>query len=240
MELIINYWEDHVLRIVIKYTKKGKIRYISHLDTLRVLQRAVRRAKLPIKFSEGFNPHAKISIAYPLSLGLESEGEYAEIEFTQKMRLTDVQERLQKCLPQGMEIIGIYTYQLSASLASLVSHQIYGFKVQIENTLDTVNVVQQILEITQQAYTIKREKKKRNKRVYKEINVIDFVEDVSVHSVQGDMLSINIKVKATDIGSLKVEELKTWIREKVDGIEIRKISRVDLNFIDKSWLIEYN
>ena len=59
-------------RYLLKFTKEGNIRYISHLDLLRVFQRAMKRAGISLRYSQGFNPHAKISFAHPLSLGYSS------------------------------------------------------------------------------------------------------------------------------------------------------------------------
>ena len=68
-----------MFRLNFKFTKKGPLRYISHLDLMRLLTRAMRRAGLPLKFSEGFSPHAKLSLGRALKLGLESEDEEGKI-----------------------------------------------------------------------------------------------------------------------------------------------------------------
>ncbi len=68
------------MRIRLKFEKKGNIRLIGHLDMLRYFQKAIRRAALPIKYSEGFHPHQLLSFAMPLGVGVESEGEYLDLE----------------------------------------------------------------------------------------------------------------------------------------------------------------
>ena len=65
----------------IKYTKGPELRFVSHLDLMRLFQRAVRRAGLPIGYSHGFNPHQLMSFGNPLSLGMTSTGEYCDFEF---------------------------------------------------------------------------------------------------------------------------------------------------------------
>lgn len=91
-------------KIRFTFTKKGFLKYISHLDLMRLLQRAMRRANLPLKMSEGFSPHPKLSIARALKLGLESENEEASIMLKESMSVDEFKDRLQKQLPQGMEI----------------------------------------------------------------------------------------------------------------------------------------
>lgn len=80
------------------------MRYISHLDLMRLFMRALRRAEMPIKMSEGFNPHPKFSIKRALKLGLESSNEEAAIVLTQQVGNEVFMERLQKQLPEGIEI----------------------------------------------------------------------------------------------------------------------------------------
>ncbi|MBR6681766.1 MAG: TIGR03936 family radical SAM-associated protein, partial [Clostridia bacterium] len=65
--------------IRVKFEKTGKLQYISHLDLLRTMQTALRRAKVKMIYSEGFNPHMKITFALPLSIGTESLCEYMDI-----------------------------------------------------------------------------------------------------------------------------------------------------------------
>lgn len=90
------------------FTKRGAIKYISHLDLMRLFGRALRRADFPLKMSEGFTPRPKLSIARALKLGLESDHEEAKIVLREGMRPEDFKERLQKQLPLGIEIKDVY------------------------------------------------------------------------------------------------------------------------------------
>jgi len=86
------------------FSKKGMMRFISHLDLMRLFMRAMRRADFPLKMSEGFNPHVKLSIARALKLGLESDGEEAVVVLTMFVRCDDFCRRLQAQLPEGIRI----------------------------------------------------------------------------------------------------------------------------------------
>jgi len=72
--------EVFVLKIRIKFAKRGSLKYVGHLDMLRYFQKLINRAKVDISYSEGFNPHQKMSFASPLGVGVLSEGEYVDIE----------------------------------------------------------------------------------------------------------------------------------------------------------------
>ena len=86
------------------FTKKGPLKYISHLDLMRLFTRAFRRAEFPLKITQGFNPHPKFSIKRALKLGIESDHEEATIMLTESIGEGEFQDRLQKQLPQGINI----------------------------------------------------------------------------------------------------------------------------------------
>lgn len=91
-------------KINFTFSKKGLMKYISHLDLMRLFTRAMRRADLPLKMTEGFSPHPKFSIQRALKLGLESESEEASVLLTELVGPGEFRERLQKQLPEGIEI----------------------------------------------------------------------------------------------------------------------------------------
>ncbi len=80
------------------------MKYISHLDLMRLFMRALRRAELPIKMTEGFSPHPKISLKRALKLGVESECEEATFILKQPMGTGEFRQRLQEQLPEGIFI----------------------------------------------------------------------------------------------------------------------------------------
>jgi radical SAM-linked protein len=86
------------------FTKKGPMRYISHLDLMRLFMRALRRADLPVKLTQGFSPHPKLSIKRALKLGIESDDEEASVVLKEQIAPREFKERLQKQFPQGIEI----------------------------------------------------------------------------------------------------------------------------------------
>lgn len=82
-----------MIGIRLKFTKGSEVKYISHLDLMRVFQRALRRASIPISYSSGFNPHQEISFAAPLSLGVTSNAEYVDLKLTEPMDVREIRRR---------------------------------------------------------------------------------------------------------------------------------------------------
>lgn len=87
------------------FCKKGALRYISHLDIVRLFQRAVRRASLPVSLSQGFTPHYRIGFSNALKLGIESEGEKAVFTMDIWMDPEEFKNRINEKLPDGVKII---------------------------------------------------------------------------------------------------------------------------------------
>ena len=90
------------------YKRGDSIKYVSHLDFVRVFGRAFRRAELPIAYSEGFNPHPLLTFALPLSVGYTSECELMEFVMEKELPEEEIKEKLQSAMPLGIEIIEVY------------------------------------------------------------------------------------------------------------------------------------
>jgi radical SAM-linked protein len=95
------------VRLIVRYAKRGRMRFASHRDIARAVERGVRRAGLPIAYSAGFTPHPKISYAGAAPTGTASEAEYLEISLTEACAASDVRDRLDAALPDGIDVIDV-------------------------------------------------------------------------------------------------------------------------------------
>jgi radical SAM-linked protein len=93
--------------LLVRYAKRGKMRFASHLDVARAFERGVRRAGLPIAHSAGFSPHPKISYAGGAPTGVASEAEYLSLTLTSRTEADTVRERLNAALPDGIDVIAV-------------------------------------------------------------------------------------------------------------------------------------
>jgi radical SAM-linked protein len=94
-------------RLVVRYAKRGRMRFASHRDIARTVERGVRKAGLPIAYSAGFSPHPKISYAGAAPTGTASEAEYLEIALTGACSALEVRDRLDAALPDGIDVIEV-------------------------------------------------------------------------------------------------------------------------------------
>ena len=96
-----------VQHLVVRYAKRGKMRFASHRDVARAFERGVRKAGLPIAYSAGFTPHPRISYAGGAPTGMASEAEYLSLALTSRQAATQVRERLNQTLPDGIDVIDV-------------------------------------------------------------------------------------------------------------------------------------
>ena len=118
------------MKLRIKYTKLGSLRFIGHLDIMRFFQKAIRRAKLDVSYSKGFSPHQMISFAAPMPLGMTSEGEYFDGEFESVTTTEDMMARLNATMPPEIQVLDIIELPDNAkpSMAIVTASDYYIYK----------------------------------------------------------------------------------------------------------------
>lgn len=105
------------MKVRIKFTKQGAMKFIGHLDIMRYFQKAMRRADIEIRYSEGFSPHQIMSFAAPLGVGLTSNGEYMDIEVEEQSDCAAIKERLNLAMAEGISVIGCQKLKDSSKTA---------------------------------------------------------------------------------------------------------------------------
>ena len=95
------------MKIRVKFAKFGTLKYIGHLDVQRFFQKCVRRAQIDVKYTTGFSPHQVMSFAQPLGIGLESNGEYMDLEINTFTNSDDFVKRLNAASVEGIEILSV-------------------------------------------------------------------------------------------------------------------------------------
>lgn len=97
--------EVFALKVRIKFTKEGPMKFVGHLDTMRYFQKALRRAGLPVAFSGGYSPHMIMSFAAPLGVGTTSLGEYFDMELTEIVPTDEIESKLNAAMTEGIRVL---------------------------------------------------------------------------------------------------------------------------------------
>jgi radical SAM family uncharacterized protein/radical SAM-linked protein len=120
------------MRLRLRFSKKGAVKFISHLEQIEVFRRAARRSGLPVAFTGGFSPQVKSSYGPPLSLGEESTSEYMELYFTQKVSIEEVKKEFCRVLPGGFELLDVKRVPLNfpavSTLSNVAEYEIKGIE----------------------------------------------------------------------------------------------------------------
>jgi radical SAM-linked protein len=118
-------------RLRVRFKRGQEVKFISHLDLMRLWQRALHRAGIPLAYSEGFSPHPRISLAAPLPIGVTSETELMDLYTTQRVSPHFFTAAVSQQLPPGIEILQVN--QIALTLPSLQSQVRYAeYKVEVE------------------------------------------------------------------------------------------------------------
>lgn len=222
----------NVYKILCKYTKTGNLKFISHLDILRLMQRAISRAKLPAKYSEGFNPHMRLAFGYPLSLGVESIGEYLELELTEKVDIEKIVDSLNATLPNKIRIIGAKYYDGKESLMSISKYAEYLIDIESDN-IDNEYINNLLSKMTKEGLIyIKEKMNKKNKLVRKELNTKDFIHYASSKKINANKIKLEVVFKTSGEGSIKVAEFIKLLEE--NGINIEYSSAMKIESLDEN------
>lgn len=189
-------------KYIFKFTKKDQMKYISHLDLMRLLQGAFRRSDIKIIYSQGFSPHPKLSIAHPLSLGISSVGEYMEVEIENELCEDKLKAQLNTALPRGIQILSCKKIiKTKKSLAALVEYATYHIfltifedisKEQLINKTDHFLSFEEIIAI----------KKQIKKKTEKKLNIKPFIKTFSVEGFNDKQYQLNAMIKTGSNGNL--------------------------------------
>jgi len=195
----------------VQFAKQGYASFLSHLDILRIFERAFRRAQIKIAYSEGFNPRPKISFAQPLALGIQSVAEFFDVEV--KGRLTsEMIEQLNAFLPQGLKIVKAHPiFEKVASLSESID--LTEYEIIILEPVTSFASLDRKLRKLRRTNSIMMEK--RVKGQVKQINARPFVEDIKRRGNR-----IIVRLRTIDRRSLRIDDFAHLIFDKNEAIKI--------------------
>jgi radical SAM-linked protein len=208
--------------LIAKFSITGNLRYISHAETLRSFHRACVRAELPLKYSQGFNPHPKINLPCPRSVGIEATDELVVIELNpqnlshaQKNFLLKIKKDLSQQLPRGCDLISVRCEDEKVTLRP----QEVTYLIKVGKKFINDNLRTQIESVLKEEHLPVRRYKNDKRLEYKELDLRPFLMSIDCIDNDRGCLEINIKCKFTQSGTIRIEEIL-----KLLGLDIKKLS----------------
>ncbi len=163
---------------VLKFTKTGYSKYISHLDLMRLFSRSFKIAALDIRYSQGYNPHPKMSFAQPLSLGYSSVSEYLEFQTVTEHTENELLSMLRPLLPEGIEILFIEPMDLGKT--SLAAETVAAeFQISFDTNASQEDLARLLEDYLAQPEIIALKRMKKTKRL-EETDIKGKIRSISV------------------------------------------------------------
>lgn len=212
----------------LRFSKQGRLKYISHLDINRGLSRAFKRAAIPMWYTEGYNPHPYMSFSLPLSLGVESLCEYVDIRIVGEISNDEIQKRMNTVLPADLRILDVYG---DFRDSSEIMFSDYVFKIQFADNEQALNKLKSVLE-SDRIFALKKGKQGKRK-VFKEVNIKPLIDKYNI-SVRDGLIVLNVRLFAGNEKNLNPSLLFDTLIRRIDtDFEWKSISRIAL--LDKDY-----
>ncbi len=195
----------------IALAKTDETKYAGHLDFCRALERALRRAKLPVAYSVGFNPHMRLSFGPALSVGVASDAEYVDAEMAESIDAAEFSRRLSAQLPPGLAFVDARSVSSSAGLAAALNLAAYRVTVNVapndENLLMARNAATAFQAAESVVYV------RHTPKGEKAMDVKKFLAgDVAVTAGK-DCILVHFWLRMTNAGAVKPQEVMNALRD---------------------------
>ncbi len=208
---------DHqTCKIAIWFSIEGDLRFLSHRDTMTLWQRALIRAQLPVEFSKGFNPHMKLSLPLPRSVGMSSLKELLVIDTTFPCDCQQYQQKLEETLPKGITICHIRIIPKGVSLLPNWAR----YEIHLRSDLDQTQLQEKI-----EAFKNKKEyiihRPRRGRHPQRSINLPEYINWLEL-----DNRHLRCQIKVEPQGTIRISELceALDLKEVESILEIKRLA----------------
>ena len=186
--------------------KKGEAtKYVGHLDFGRAIERALRRAKLPIAYSVGFNPHMKLSFGPALGVGIASEAEYVDVEVTEPIEASIFSRRLSEKLPPDLALVAAQSVNSNASLAAELNLAAYRVIIATQPTPEKMATANEAVAAFQRAESVTYIR--RSPKGIKTMDLKTYVVGDIVLAAGPESFNVEFWLRMTSSGAVKPQEV---------------------------------
>ena len=202
------------MRVRITFSKQGPLRFIGHLDLHRLWERAMRRAGLPIAYSQGFHPQPKISLAAALPLGFSSRGEVLDVRLNEELTVTDISTRLQESLPPDIKIIDVQS----------VDERLPALQTQVLSAAYNVHLTEAIdgSELTRRVETLMNSESLLRERRGKSYDLRPLIEMLSVITEANGKVWLKMTLASREGATGRPEEVLSALGIEADNTRVER------------------
>ncbi len=190
-------------RLRLKFSRGTQLRFLSHLDLMRLWERVFRRAGVGLAYSEGFSPHPRISLAAPLAVGMTSQSELMDVFLNRRMTHGDFVQKVDPQLPQGISIIDIQPVSLEApSLQSRLRFAEY--LVEVESGQDSGEIERLLKSLLAMESLPWHHSRDTGERFY---DLRPLLDDLWMEGNKNNLYKIGMRLRCDSSGSGRPEQI---------------------------------
>ncbi len=195
------------------FKKMGMSRYVSHLDLMRAMTRAVRRARVPLWYTEGYNPHPYITFALPLSLGMESLYESMDMRIEGECTNEEIFTMLKGAMPPGIEITAVKDPVYDPKKIAFGEFDIF---FDCEKDADgLIKMIEEMLSADE--LIVQKLGKKGRHKVLKDINLIEFIKQYKIGKLD-NRVKLSVTLPAGSTTNVNPSLLADEVQKRADGV----------------------
>lgn len=205
-----------MIRVRATFEKCGRAKYISHLDLNRCMLRTFRRSRLPIWYTEGFNPHPYYSFALALSLGFESSCEILDFNLNEDIPFDEIRDRLNAVMPEGMRIVKVAEQKQKITAITEAEYSFSLVSDDIDGIYEDIGRMLALPEILIE------------KKTKKGLKMVDIKPDINIKSCEKGENSVDIVMRLpagtqTNLNpALFIDSLKKFSNIRFEAVKIRR------------------
>ncbi|HEX9923542.1 MAG TPA: TIGR03936 family radical SAM-associated protein [Anaerolineae bacterium] len=190
-------------RLRLTFAKKSDIKYISHLDLALLWERALRRARLPLGYSQGFNPRPKIQIASGLPLGTSGTAEILDMLLTEPVNPDEALERIRPTLPLGVALYSVEEVPLKAAALQQLLHRA-DYRVLVETDLPAETLRQRINDLLAAEQIIQTRRRRKQEETY---DLRPWLYELRLAGLAEGVAHLHMQLAAGQSGNLRPQEV---------------------------------
>ena len=196
------------MKLRLQITKEPGIRFISHLEYQRSIEKALRRSGIPVAYSAGFNPHMKLSFASALGVGVSADVEYLDMELAEKLPVPDVMERMNAMSPNGFAVLdGKYVDAKAPKLMAIANYAVYTLRGPLTEDLSQDGLNQILAKFNDAPSVLYEKVSHKGKHRVRTIDVKQHVVEAVHGNVKEGNVYLTVGIYQTGEGAIKPSQV---------------------------------
>ena len=203
-----------------RFSRDETLKYISHLDILRLFERTLKRSRLPVAYTQGFTPRQKLVFGLPMSIGLTSESEYVDIEFSEDIETDGFVSQINSNLPEGIRVLEAVEQTTRDNIMSQVSAARYEILFKTPKAISHFDMDAMINRLlSQEDISVM----KKTKKGIRPVNIRPMIYSLSVKKKNIDVFDLEAFLSAGAENNLRADLLMQALNKET-GLEIETLN----------------